>query len=270
MEPILIQEIEQRHIGDNQKYHGDGFTPRPLHHCLQFRLHHTHIGEFLVDGRKGILHTAVGLALDEGAAPFMEDPVGNLHLQAVDSAGDVGIDQFRFINEGFKVGFYRLIDIGQVFLDRPDQILGAQIRGGDDGDGGLQFLVEMFFVAGGSAAQIPDRYKGKTDTQNGHHVHIPNQKGKYSPHREQDQGQSFYCLIAVRPSGALQNLFQFVILIKKALGWCAQKNIQFIRQGGGFSLGAEEGVNKITRLHTKQSQKPSTEQDKTDKIDIRT
>ena len=26
------------------------------------------------------------------------------------------------INEGFKVGFYRLIDIGQVFLDRTDQI----------------------------------------------------------------------------------------------------------------------------------------------------
>ena len=52
----------------------------------------------------------------------MEDPVGNLHLQAVDSAGDVGVDQFRFINEGFKVGFYRLIDIGQVFLDRTDQI----------------------------------------------------------------------------------------------------------------------------------------------------
>ena len=44
---------------------------------------------------KGILHTAVGLALDEGAAPFMEDPVGNLHLQAVDSAGDVGIDQLQ-------------------------------------------------------------------------------------------------------------------------------------------------------------------------------
>ena len=122
VEPILIQEIEHRHIGDNQKYHGDGFTPRSLHHCLQFRLHHTHIGEFLVDGRQGILHTAVGLALDEGTAPFMEDPVGNLHLQAVDSTGDVGIDQFRFINEGFKVGFYRLIDIGQVFLDRTDQI----------------------------------------------------------------------------------------------------------------------------------------------------
>ena len=138
MEPILIQEIEQRHIGDNQKYHGDGFTPRPLHHCLQFRLHHTHIGEFLVDGRQGILHTAVGLALDEGAAPFMEDPVGNLHLQAVDSAGDVGVDQFRFINEGFKVGFYRLIDIGQVFLDRTDQILGTQVGSRDNGNSGFQ------------------------------------------------------------------------------------------------------------------------------------
>ena len=197
----------------------------------------------------------------------MEDPVGNLHLQAVDSAGDVGIDQFRFINEGFKVGFYRLIDIGQVFLDRTDQILGAQVGSRDDGNSGFQFFIQVLFIAGGSAAQIPDRYKRKTDTQNGHHVHIPNQKSQHSPHSEQDQGQSFYCLIAVRPSGALQDLFQFVILIKKALGWCAQKNIQFIRQGGGFSLGAEEGVNKITRLHTKQSQKPSTDQDKTDKID---
>ena len=161
----------------------------------------------------------------------------------------------------------RLIDIGQVFLDRTDQILGAQVGSRDDGNSGFQFFIQVLFIAGGSAAQIPDWYKGKTDTQNGHHVHIPNQKGKYSPHSEQDQRQSFYCLIAVRPSGALQDLFQFVILIKKALGWCAQKNIQFIRQGGGFSLGAEEGVNKITRLHTKQSQKPGTEQDKTDKID---
>ena len=205
--------------------------------------------------------------MDEGTAPFMEDPVGNLHLQAVDSTGDVGIDQFRFINEGFKVGFYRLIDIGQVFLDRTDQILGAQVGSRDDGNSGFQFFIQMLFIAGGSAAQIPDRYKGKTDTQNGHHVHIPNQKSQHSPHSEQNQGQSFYCLIAVRPSGTLQDLFQFVILIKKTLGWCAQKNIQFIRQGGGFSLGAEEGVNKITRFHTKQSQKPSTEQDKTDKID---
>ena len=147
----------------------------------------------------------------------MEDPVGNLHLQAVDSTGDVGIDQFRFINEGFKVGFYRLIDIGQVFLDRTDQILGAQVGSRDDGNSGFQFFIQMLFIAGGSAAQIPDRYKGKTDTQNGHHVHIPNQKSQHSPHSEQNQGQSFYCLIAVRPSGTLQDLFQFVILIKKTL-----------------------------------------------------
>ena len=105
--------------------------------------------------------------MDEGTAPFMEDPVGNLHLQAVDSTGDVGIDQFRFINEGFKVGFYRLIDIGQVFLDRTDQILGAQVGSRDDGNSGFQFFIQMLFIAGGSAAQIPDRYKGKTDTQNG-------------------------------------------------------------------------------------------------------
>ena len=116
------------------------------------------------------LHTAVGLALDEGAAPFMEDSVGNLHLQAVDSTGDVGVDQFRFINEGFKVGFYRLIDIGQVFLDRTDQILGAQVGSRDDGNSGFQFFIQVLFIAGGSAAQIPDRYKRKTDTQNGHHV----------------------------------------------------------------------------------------------------
>ena len=96
----------------------------------------------------------------------MEDPVGNLHLQAVDSAGDVGIDQFRFINKGFKVGFYRLIDIGQVFLDRTDQILGTQVGSRDDGNCGFQFFIQVLFIAGGSAAQIPDRYKGKTDTQN--------------------------------------------------------------------------------------------------------
>ena len=159
----------------------------------------------------------------------MEDPVGNLHLQAVDSAGDIGVDQFRFINEGFKVGFYRLVDIGQVFLDRTDQILGTQVGSCDDGNSGFQFFVQMFFIAGSGAAQIPDRYKGKTDTKNGHHVHIPNQKSQHSPHSEQDQGQSFYRFIAVSPSSALQDLFQFVILIKKSLGWRAQKNIQFVR-----------------------------------------
>ena len=197
----------------------------------------------------------------------MEDPVGYLHLQAVDSAGDVGVDQLRFINESFKVGFYRLVDIGQVFLDRTDQVLGTQVRSCDDGNSSFKIFVQVLFIAGGSAAQIPDRYKGKADAQNGHHVHIPNQKGQHSPHSEQDQGQPFYRLIAVRPTGALQDLFQFIILIKETLGWHAQKNVQFIRQGGGFSLGAEEGVNKITRLHTKQSQKPGTDQDKTDKID---
>ena len=74
---------------------------------------------------------------------------------------------------------------------RTDQILGAQVGSRDDGNSGFQFFIQMLFIAGGSAAQIPDRYKGKTDTQNGHHVHIPNQKSQHSPHSEQNQGQSF-------------------------------------------------------------------------------
>ena len=86
----------------------------------------------------------------------MKYPVGDLHLQRVDGAGQVGVDQFRLVHKCLEVGLYRLVDVGQVLFDSPDQILGAQIRGGDDGDGGLQFLIEMLLVAGGSASQVPN------------------------------------------------------------------------------------------------------------------
>ena len=86
----------------------------------------------------------------------MKDPVGYLHLEGVDGACQIGVDQLRLVDESFKIGLYRLVDVGQVFFDSPDQILGAQIRGGDDGDGGLQFLIEMLLVAGGGASQVPN------------------------------------------------------------------------------------------------------------------
>ena len=56
--------------------------------------------------------------------------------------------------------------------------------GGDDGDGGLQFLVEMFFVAGGSAAQVPNRGEGKTNAQNRNHIHIVDEQRQYGTHRK--------------------------------------------------------------------------------------
>lgn len=60
------------------------------------------------------------------------------------------------LHKRLEVGLHRLIDVGQVFLDCPDQVLCAQVRGGDDGDSGLQFLIQMLLVAGGCASQIPD------------------------------------------------------------------------------------------------------------------
>ena len=114
----------------------------------------------------------------------MKDSVGYLHLEGVDGACQIGVDQLRLVDENFKIGLYRLVDVGQVLFDSPDQILSTQIRGGDDGDGGLQFLVEMFFVAGGSAAQVPNRGEGKTNAQNRNHIHIVDEQRQYGTHRK--------------------------------------------------------------------------------------
>ena len=114
----------------------------------------------------------------------MKDPVGYLHLEGVDGACQIGVDQLRLVDESFKIGLYRLVDVGQVLFDSPDQILGAQIRGGDDGDGGLQFLIEMLLVAGGGASQVSNGGKGKSNAQNRHHIHIIDEQRQYGTHRK--------------------------------------------------------------------------------------
>ena len=85
------------------------------------------IAELLGDGGQRVFHGAVRLALNEDVAPLMEYPVGDLHFQRVDGAGQVGVDQFRLVHKCLEVGLYRLIDVGQVFLDCPDQVLRAEI-----------------------------------------------------------------------------------------------------------------------------------------------
>ena len=85
MEPVLVEEIQQGHVGDHQEHHGDGFPSGPLHHGLQFRLHHAHIGKFLHNGGQRIFHGTVRLALDQDIGPLMEHPVG--YLQSAGCCG---------------------------------------------------------------------------------------------------------------------------------------------------------------------------------------
>ena len=91
----------------------------------------------------------------------MEDPVGDLHLQGVNSAGHVGVDQFTLIYERLKIGFNRFIDVGQVLPYGAQQVFRPQIGSGNDGDGSFQFLVQMFLIAGRRTAQIPYGDQGK-------------------------------------------------------------------------------------------------------------
>ena len=161
MEPVFVQEIQQGHVGDHQEHHGNGFTPGALHHGFQLRLHHTDIGEFLHNGWQRILHGTVRLALDQDIGPLVEYPVGYLHLQRVDGAGHVGVDQLALIYKCLEVGFYWFVDVRQVLPYGAQQVLRPQVGRGDDGDGGLQLLVQMFLIAGRRAAQIPYGHQGK-------------------------------------------------------------------------------------------------------------
>ena len=74
---------------------------------------YTHLTELLGNGGQRVFHGAVRLALNEDVAPLMKYPVGDLHLQRVDGAGQVGIDQFRLVHKCLEVGLHRLIDVGR-------------------------------------------------------------------------------------------------------------------------------------------------------------
>ena len=75
----------------------------------------SHVREFLYRKGQRIFHAPVTLALDQGIAPFMEDPVGDLHLQGIDGGGHVGVQHLRLHDEGFKVRLYRRVQIRDVF-----------------------------------------------------------------------------------------------------------------------------------------------------------
>ena len=144
-------------IGDHKEHHRDRLPARPLHHSLQLRLHHTNIRKLLGDGRQRIFHGPVRLALNEDVSPLMENTVWNLHFERIDGTRSICVNQLCLIDKCLKIGLHRLIDVGQVFLDCPDQVLCAQVGSGDDGDGRFQFFVQMLFITGCGAAQIPNR-----------------------------------------------------------------------------------------------------------------
>ena len=125
----------------------------------------------------------------------------------------------------------------------------------------------MLFIAGGSAAQIPNGSQREPNAQNGHHIHVVDQQRQHGAHRKQDKGQAFDRLIAVGPAGAFQNLFQLIILVEESFGRRSHQNIQFIRQGGRLALRAEQSVNEVARPNPEQSQEARADERKADNVD---
>ena len=117
--------------------------------------------------------------------------------------------------------------------------------------------IQVLFIAGGSAAQIPDRYKGKTDYPEWAPCTHSQSKGQVQPPQRTGLGTVVLLPHSGPPVRCPSRSVQFVILIKKALGRRAQKNIQFIRQGGGFRWERKKGAIKSPGFTPNRAKSPA-------------
>ena len=190
MEPVLIQNVEKRHVAYDKSHHHPVFVSGGSEHRTEFAVDDPDVCELLNYGLQGVLQSAVVLTQNERIDPLPKYIIVQLFAQTVKCAFDVGRYRRRFALESHKDFSERRLDIPDILTNRLNDVVAAFVRGRDDRKRRFKLRLRLFLVVGQGACDIEERDQSEGHGKDRHQEQVVYQDRHDDTDREQNDGSA--------------------------------------------------------------------------------